>query len=254
MPDVTVSQADLLADFTLDRVCGRHAAGESRLGDVGLALEALRVAEAERDQLRAEIEPARYVWGDQGCAGEDRKCDEYFTEDGALKPNVKWCSHVEHRIATFADVWARERLEALVEDIRDQARGGRLPDTAAELAERIDEELDAIAHAVAEEFGIDAYSTSQANAAVAALRAEREAWLKDPGRKELSESYQREFELREDNARLRRLLGERTDSHCHVVRDGDTVPCTARPGDPHVDEVGDGYVTVPLGKEGVDRG
>lgn len=28
------------------------------------------------------------------------------------------------------------------------------------------------------------------------------------------------------------------DSHCHVVRDGDTIPCPNRPGEPHVDEDG----------------
>lgn len=198
-------------------------------------------AEAEVARLNAELEPARYVWGDPGCAGEDRECDEYFTEDGDLKPDVKWCSHVGHRVATFADVWARERLEALVEDIGDQARNSRLPDTAAELADRIDEELDAIAHAVGQEFGTDAYSASQARTVLAELKAEREAWLKDPGRKELAESYQREFELREEVARLRRELKWQTgrdNSHCHVVRDGDTEPCPAPPGEPHVDASG----------------
>lgn len=36
------------------------------------------------------------------------------------------------------------------------------------------------------------------------------------------------------------------DSHCHVVRDGDITPCPNPPGQPHVDEQGDVYVTVPL--------
>lgn len=195
---------------------------------------------AENERLRKEIEPARYVWGDPGCAGEDRECDDYFTEDGDLKPEVEWCSHVVHRIATFADVWARERLEALVEDIRDQARGGRLPATAAELADRIDEELDAIAHTVGQEFGTDAYSASQVRTVLAELKAEREAWLNDPGRKELAEAYQREFEAREEVARLRRELKWQTgsDGFCHAVRDGDTEPCTARPEEPHVDASG----------------
>lgn len=230
------------------------------IGSVTDAAVALAMLRDERDRLTAEVarlnaelEPARYVWGDPDCAGEDRECDEYFTEDGELIPDVKWCSHVEHKVATFADVYARERLEALVEDIRDQARGARLPDTAAELAERIDEELDAIAHAIGQEFGTDAYSTSQARTAIAELRAEREAWLRDPGRKELAESYQREFELREEVARLRRQLGERPDTHCHVVRDGDTLPCPEAPGEPHVDGDGREYVTVPLnGREDRD--
>lgn len=44
------------------------------------------------------------------------------------------------------------------------------------------------------------------------------------------------------------------DSHCHVVRDGDSIPCTARPGEPHVDGDGREYVTVPLNGKGADRG
>lgn len=236
MTDLTTGQLDLIES----------------VADAATTLAMLRAeldrVTAENERLRKEIEPARYVWGNPDCAGEDRECDEYFTEDGDLKPEVKWCSHVEHRVATFADVWARERLEALVEDIRDQARGARLPDTAAELAERIDEELDAIAHAIGQEFGTDAYSASQARTVLAELKAEREAWLKDPGRKELAEAYQREFEAREEIARLRRELAWQTgsDGFCHEVRDGDTIPCPARPGELHVDGDGREYVTVPL--------
>lgn len=44
------------------------------------------------------------------------------------------------------------------------------------------------------------------------------------------------------------------DSHCHVVRDGDTIPCPARPGEPHVDGDGSEYVTVPLARKEDDRG
>lgn len=47
----------------------------------------------------------------------------------------------------------------------------------------------------------------------------------------------------------------KTDTHCHAVRDGDTEPCTAKPGEPHRDEEGDVYVTVPLtDKETTDHG
>ena len=45
-----------------------------------------------------------------------------------------------------------------------------------------------------------------------------------------------------------------TDSHCHVVRDGDAVPCPGPPGEPHVDEAGDAYRTVPLIDGGVHGG
>jgi hypothetical protein len=34
------------------------------------------------------------------------------------------------------------------------------------------------------------------------------------------------------------VVAEPADSHCHVVRDGDRVPCTARPAEPHVDASG----------------
>lgn len=48
--------------------------------------------------------------------------------------------------------------------------------------------------------------------------------------------------------------GDATDSHCHVVRDGDTIPCTERPGEPHRDEQGDTYATVPLNSKEANGG
>ncbi|HEU5110122.1 MAG TPA: VRR-NUC domain-containing protein, partial [Micromonosporaceae bacterium] len=42
--------------------------------------------------------------------------------------------------------------------------------------------------------------------------------------------------------------------HCHVVRDGDTEPCTEFPGEPHVDGDGREYVTVPLARKETNRG
>jgi hypothetical protein len=241
MTDLTSDQLDLIAS-TAD------------------AVTALAMLRDERDclktevtRLQAELEPARYVWGPPGCAGEDSECDEYWTDDGE-PTGIRWCSHVEHRVATWPDVYARERLEYLVEDIHRMAAGGTLPETAAELAEHIADQLEQIRHAVADEGGIEAYSTSQARAAQADLRAEREAWLNDPGRKELSAAYQREFEAREEIARLRRELARQTgaDSHCHEVRAGDEIPCTARPGEPHVDAEGDAYATVPLNSREAD--
>lgn len=55
-------------------------------------------------------------------------------------------------------------------------------------------------------------------------------------------------------ARLRRELAWPTGSggFCHVVRDGDETPCTEPPGEPHRDEGGDTYRTVPLGREACD--
>jgi len=231
MTETTYDQPTLDEPYTLDAIRGRYVAGTPLPDDLGVALGIVTTARAEAEKLRTEIDPARYVWGPPGCAGEDSECDEYWTDDGE-PTGIKWCSHVEHRVATWPDVYARERLEYLVEDIHRMAAGGTLPETAAEFAEHIADQLEQIRHAVAEEGGIEAYSTSQARAAQADLRAEREAWLKDPGRKELAEAYQREFESREEIARLRRLLGERTDSHCHELQDG--VLCTARPGEPHV--------------------
>lgn len=103
-----------------------------------IELDALR---AEVPELRRIAEAAEYATGPAGCVDpEDSDCEEYTDEDGNDRPEVKWCSHVETRHATFADVHVRERLEALLDELLNAVvldmpapRRG----LAAELAERI---------------------------------------------------------------------------------------------------------------------
>lgn len=65
----------------------------------------------------------------------------------------------------------------------------------------------------------------------------------------LGDVYEREIEAAMGGEPLPDVRSEcpncKTASHCHVVRDGDTEPCTARPDEPHVDADGRewGYLT-----------
>lgn len=75
----------------------------------------------ERDELRTELarlrpiaEAATYLHGPEACIPGDGDCDEYWDPGTGGPTDVQECSHVEQRFATFADVYARERLEELV--------------------------------------------------------------------------------------------------------------------------------------------
>jgi hypothetical protein len=88
--------------------------------------------------------PAQYIHGPEGCCNGDAECDEYHNPDGSFN-NLPYCSHVEHRVATWEDVRRRQRLEWLVNDLRKTAelhRAQNIPrpeyDFAAHLIDLID--------------------------------------------------------------------------------------------------------------------
>jgi len=93
--------------------------------------------------------PWEYIRGPEGCANGDRDCDEYWHDDGTDRPEVEWCSHVEHRVATFADVEARQRLEWLLADIRDVVKV-RTDETAVEVLDLVQSQVYALVCALGE--------------------------------------------------------------------------------------------------------
>jgi hypothetical protein len=248
-----------------------ESAQHPMIGDEALIAERLRMALAEVDRLNAELEPARYLQGAQGCAGEGRECPEYIDEDGNERTNLEWCSHVVQRVATFADVHARELLDQLVRDVRKTLLV-EAPEPAVEwvkqIVESIDNQLEDIDQAVSNIGGTEARSLSDIQAASAELRAEREAWLKDPGRPELQAALRRNIQMQDDLAKARRQLAEvsaerdrlRADcTCCDAVRFDDDPdnpkPCVSPDdGSPvHVDADGDTWRTVPVRANGEDH-
>lgn len=108
---------------------------------------------AELARLRAEVKElsvARYIHGPEGCTNGDRECNEYEAEGGE---DIEWCSHVEHRIATLADVIRAERLETLVNELREMVthreRGTR-DELAQDVLDLISGSYEAMEHAVTE--------------------------------------------------------------------------------------------------------
>jgi hypothetical protein len=86
----------------------------SELDEALIDISALR---GELGELRPIVEAAHYVFGPPECAGEDPQCDEYLDDNGDSLPGMEYCSHVEDRYATYADVLVRQRLEGLVVEL-----------------------------------------------------------------------------------------------------------------------------------------
>lgn len=88
----------------------------SELDELRIQHDALR---ALVGPLRAIRDAAHYIAGPSGCIDPElRDCEEYGDDEtGEDPPEVEWCSHVEHRYANYADVYIRERLEWLVNEV-----------------------------------------------------------------------------------------------------------------------------------------
>lgn len=198
-----------------------------------------QLLEAREDvrRLRAQLTAARYVFGPHGCADpEDRDCPEYLDEQGHDRPEVEWCSHVEWKTATFADVKAREFLEAEILELRKLARQGCLPETAAALAEDIDgwlETLRQILDDIPPEMGggRQAFSVADLKAAAAELDAATQRWHEREGAEFAKRAADDLFDAREENKRLTVLLRHRDAELARLKqtpagRDRATNPCT----------------------------
>jgi hypothetical protein len=181
------------------------------IGDEALIAERLRLAFLDVEALNAELEPARYVLGPSGCADpEDRSCDEYDSSAS------KWCSHVEHRIATFADVKARGRLDDIVQSVRKrlaEEAPNAAYEWANELAGRIDDALEELRVELDDLGGKAAYSVSDIQAATAEFEAYQQEWLESGATKAAQVAAQRCFEAEEETKRLhvelRRVQGDK---------------------------------------------
>lgn len=173
-------------------------------------------AEAEVQRLEALLEPARYVQGPAGCSDpEDRNCPEYIDEHGNNRDDVDWCSHVEHRVATFADVHARERLEWMVLDVHRMATEGTLP-PPAELAEDIRGQLDALRHELEELDGQAAFSVADIRATTEELEQARQRWNEREGAEFARTCAEQAFKAREEITRLTVLLRQRDAEIAHL--------------------------------------
>jgi hypothetical protein len=117
----------------------------------------------------------RYALGEECAEGE---CEDFFTEDGQ-PTGIEMCSHAEPAVATFGDVYIRERLETAVHELRASMKRGdydiaglleMLDGSLYGIVSRFDEDVSEIGRG-----GRDLHKTRLYADVVADYRAEMEA-------------------------------------------------------------------------------
>lgn len=166
--------------------------------------------------LAEEVEPARYVTGPAGCIYDrraDRTCEEYFDRNGCDRLDVEYCSHVEYRTASVADVYARQRLEAMLLRWRDLAAQLDSP-LPPDVAETIDRDLSGLRQDLEGLGGRAVFTVADYRAAAAELDAATARWNDRDGADALHEAHEENRRLRAEVHQLAQAAGLRVYQPC----------------------------------------
>jgi hypothetical protein len=193
-------------------------AEDAKAGALEVVLEAAQ-DRAESERFRAQLaearkvsEAAHYLVGNPDCipGDDDPTCPEYFTDGGESPSGVEYCSHVEHRYATWADRYAREHLDEALRDVQQQLKAGAA--TTAELVESIDDTFESLRQYIYMEIpdssggGWSGYSPADIRTAAAQRDAARERWEGSDGVATVREALNRAGNAEHEVARLKREL------------------------------------------------
>lgn len=193
-------------------------AEDAKDGALEVVLEAAQ-DRAEVQRLRAQLaeaqkvsEAAHYCVADPDCqpGDDDPTCPEYFTDGGESPSGIEYCSHVEHHYATWADRYARERLDEALRDIRQRLAAGE--DAPAELVETIDDTFEALRYHLSMEVpeesggGWSAYTPHDIRAAAAERDAARERWEGSDSVTAVHDALERASKAEHEASRLKREL------------------------------------------------